>query len=69
MKKLKKKKKEEEKDLRGRDRLDIRLRKGDKVISKVKSGGTVGVEGGWESEQMSQLSGKRDMVFDLLSFG
>lgn len=69
MKTFKKKKKEEEKDLRGRDRLDIRLRKGDKVISKVKSGGTVGVEGGWESEQMSQLLGKRDTVFDLLSFG
>lgn len=63
-----KKKKEEEKDLRGSDRLDIRLRKEDKVISKVNSGGTMGV-GVWESERMSQLLGKGDTVFDLLSFG
>lgn len=53
-----KKKKEEEKDLRGSDRLDIRLRKEDKVISKVNSGGTMGV-GGWESERMSQLGERR----------
>ena len=64
----KKKKREEAKDLRGSDRLDIRLRKEDKVISKVNSGGTMGI-GGWESERMSQLLGKGDTVFDLLSFG
>lgn len=42
--------KEEEKDLRGSDRRDIRLRKGGKVISEVKGGGTRGVGDGKVSE-------------------